>query len=434
MCEKRIIWHGGAAADSPHRGEPAATRGKRRKGRRGAERSGGEPAGSGGTRRGCKCPSEKFSSGALSAGGAAGAGRAGGGAGSRSAQPERGAPPPRGTALFGVRRAARGAAASQSWCGLSAVPASSSSGLAAPRPRTGPSPRWGWCERPLRAAPAVAPGPAGGQEGRVTIRVPVPLHPPTPPPPAQGAPGPRCPEGRSAAACRERRGTAGCGPGGGSAGSCSGAGRCGDGGAARGGGTARCVLRCVTARGEPRPCSSGHSLKLRSIARRSRSHGPEVEMCAPAAPRHLLAAVSRMSVRWVLLSLVPFCLPRAAAGCPGCSAPFPRGAPRMGPRGPSRGHGLSPSSSRGCPTSLLPPPAAAAAELLTGSVAQEVKAGEGPLGIGDCWQTGAGRSWECIPPCSQTAEQLSIPRRAARGNGSMDSRDHEVGEEQGQRR
>lgn len=169
-------------ADSPHRGEPAATRGKRRKGRRGAERSGGEPAGSGGTRRGCKCPSEKFSSGALSAGGAAGAGRAGGGAGSRSAQPERGAPPPRGTALFGVRRAARGAAASQSWCGLSAVPASSSSGLAAPRPRTGPSPRWGWCERPLRAAPAVAPGPAGGQEGRVTIRVPVPLHPPTPPP------------------------------------------------------------------------------------------------------------------------------------------------------------------------------------------------------------------------------------------------------------
>lgn len=183
MCEKRIIWHGGAVADSPHRGEPAATRGKRRKGRRGAERSGGEPAGSGGTRRGCKCPSEKFSSGALSAGGAAGAGRAGGGAGSRSAQPERGAPPPRGTALFGVRRAARGAAASQSWCGLSAVPASSSSGLAAPRPRTGPSPRWGWCERPLRAAPAVAPGPAGGQEGRVTIRVPVPLHPPTPPPP-----------------------------------------------------------------------------------------------------------------------------------------------------------------------------------------------------------------------------------------------------------
>lgn len=107
MCEKRIIWHGGAAADSPHRGEPAATRGKRRKGRRGAERGSG-----GGTRRGCKCPSEKFSSGALSAGGAAGAGRAGGGAGSRGARPERGAPPPRGSALFGARRAAGGAAAS----------------------------------------------------------------------------------------------------------------------------------------------------------------------------------------------------------------------------------------------------------------------------------------------------------------------------------
>lgn len=45
MCEKRIIWHGGAAADSPHRGEPAATRGKRGKG-------GAELSGAGESRRG----------------------------------------------------------------------------------------------------------------------------------------------------------------------------------------------------------------------------------------------------------------------------------------------------------------------------------------------------------------------------------------------
>lgn len=49
MCEKRIIWHGGAAADSPHRGEPAATRGKRGKG--GAELSGAERGRAGGERR-----------------------------------------------------------------------------------------------------------------------------------------------------------------------------------------------------------------------------------------------------------------------------------------------------------------------------------------------------------------------------------------------
>lgn len=435
MCEKRIIWHGGAAADSPHRGEPAATRGKRGKG-------GAELSGAGESRRGAAGRGAAVSARAKSSRrahclreerrGRAGPGRGRRGVPQRSARARGSAAPgygfvrrseggPRRGGFAKLVRAFRRARFLLLGAGSAPAPHGALAGVGVVRAAAPGSPRRGT-------------GAGGRPGGPCHNKSPRPPPPPHPTPPAQGAPGPRCPEGRSAAACRERRGTAGCGPGGGSAGSCSGAGRCGDGGAARGGGTARCVLRCVTARGEPRPCSSGHSLKLRSIARRSRSHGPEVGMCAPAAPRHLLAAVSRMSVRWVLLSLVPFCLPRAAAGCPGCSAPFPRGAPRMGPRGPSRGHGLSPSSSRGCPTSLLPPPAAAAAELLTGSVAQEVKAGEGPLGIGDCWQTGAGRSWECIPPCSQTAEQLSIPRRAARGNGSMDSRDHEVGEEQGQRR
>lgn len=279
------------------------------------------------------------------------------------------------------------------------MPASSSSGPAAPRPRAGPSPGWGWCERPPRAAPAVAPGPAGGQEGRVTIRVPV-LPPlkvrrgraarrgvPLPPAGNVGAPRGIGREPLRRRALRGRRG----GPG-------------------RWRSPVRAALRDCE-RESPGPAPVGTAWSCAASRGVPGLTAPKLG-CAFLLPRGICLRLyfGCVSVGFCFrLSL--FCPPRVAEGWPGCSAPFPRGAPRVGPQGTTRGHGLSPGSSRGCPTSSLPPPAAAAAELLAGSVTQEVKTGEGPSGIGDCWQTWSRQELGALPKLLSSSQAPGEQRR-----------------------